>query len=194
MPPLSAISHIRAGHPFRSRLVPTEGAGTRVVQMKDVDVWDGINWETVVESPPHTTSALDWIKTGDILFISRGLSTYAIYVDRIPYEYVLAAPHFYLISVNSQHVNPEFLAWQINQKPCQDYLRRNSEGSTTKSIRRELVDNIPIVIPPLDVQENVINIYNCIRSERLLAEKLIENGERLMTGLAIQTLHTSSEK
>jgi restriction endonuclease S subunit len=160
--------------------------------MKDVDLWAGINWDTVVETPPHTTIALDWVKSGDILLISRGLSTYAIYVDQIPFERVLAAPHFYLITVQSSLVNPEFLAWQINQKSCQDYLRRTSEGSTTKSIRRDIADNIPVVIPPLDEQEKIVNIYRCIISERLLAKRLIENGERLMTGLAIKTLNSPS--
>lgn len=192
MTPLSKISRIRAGHPFRSKLVPTDGAGVHVVQMKDVDLWAGINWDTVVETPPHTTIALDWVKSGDILLISRGLSTYAIYVDQIPFERVLAAPHFYLITVQSSLVNPEFLAWQINQKSCQDYLRRTSEGSTTKSIRRDIADNIPVVIPPLDEQEKIVNIYRCIISERLLAKRLIENGERLMTGLAIKTLNSPS--
>lgn len=159
-----------------------------VVQMKDVDIWEGISWDTVVETKPHTTTALDWLKVGDILLISRGLSTHAIYVEEIPYDNVLAAPHFYLISVGNPELNPEFLAWQINQKPCQDYLRRSSEGSTTKSIRRDLADNIPIVIPSLDEQERIIKVHRCIRKERALAKSLIESGEQLMAGLAKKTL------
>ena len=165
-----------------------------VVQMKDVDIWEGIRWDTVVETKPHTTTALDWIKVGDILLISRGLSTHAIYVEDIPYESVLAAPHFYLISVDNPGINPEFLAWQINQKPCQDYLRRTSEGSTTKSIRRDLANKIPIVIPPLEEQEQIVKVHRCIRNERTLARRLIENGEHLMAGLAMKTLNSPSKE
>lgn len=186
---LFKIANIRAGHPFRSKLIQHEGAGTRVIQMKDVNLWDGINWNSVVESPPFAKGAPDWVQEEDILFISRGLSINAIHVENMPYKQVLAAPHFYLITADKNKIEPSFLAWQINQKPCQDYLRKNSEGSTTKSIRRSLVDNMPIVIPPHKEQLQIVELYNCIRKERRLALQLIKNGERLMTGLAVNTLN-----
>jgi restriction endonuclease S subunit len=190
---LSQITHIRAGHPFRTKLVHKPGSGTRVIQMKDVDLWRGINWDSVVETPPISRGFPDVVQKDDILLIARGQAIHAIYVDDLPYEQVLAAPHFYLITPLYAQVDPQFLAWQLNQKPVQEYLRLNLEGSTTKSIRRSLVDGIPIVVPPLWKQQKIVNIYNCIRKERTIYQRLIEHGEQLSHGLATQLLKESPE-
>jgi hypothetical protein len=89
---------------------------------------------------------------------------------------------------------PEFLAWQLNQQPVQDYFKRNAEGSTSKSIRCAVVENTPIIIPSISRQKTISNPNNAVVSERRLAEQLIENGENLMSRICADLLKEANEE
>lgn len=187
---LSEIAQVRAGHAFRGKLNEVPKANTYAIQMKNTDRWHGIDWSAVVETPP-AAARTDWLQRQDILLVARGINNVAFCLDHIPFERVLAAPHFYHITLGPGEeavIHPEFLAWQINQKSCQDYLRRNAEGSTSKSVRRAVVDAMPIVIPPMPQQMNLVAMAKAINKERMIAEKLIRNSENLMNKLAAEQL------
>ncbi len=165
----------------------TPSAKTGVLQMKDIDDTRGVDWGRVVKCEPIAIKR-EWLAAGDILLVARGARNHAYYISEDPPFPTLAAPHFFHITLHpdtTEHTLPAFLGWQLNQQPIQDYFKRNAEGSTSKSIRRAVVENTPIFVPPLKEQQAVIGLQHSIKQERLAAEALITNGEKLMAQICI---------
>ncbi|MNX99833.1 hypothetical protein D3C86_1323000 [compost metagenome] len=88
----------------------------------------------------------------------------------------------------SEVLSPEFLAWQLNQPPCQRYFELHAEGSAAKSIRRQVLEETPIGIPSLTRQQAIMNMVNTLREERRLMQQLQRNGEQMMHTIAASLL------
>lgn len=182
MTTLGTLAAIRSGHAFRASLINTPLSETRVLQMKDMSLGEGIDWEDVVRCEPVGIKK-EWLASGDILLVARGSRNRAYYLNEQPPGPTLAAPHFFHISLNKLidlALLPEFLSWQLNQPPVQNYFKRNAEGSTSKSIRRVIVEKTPIFIPTLKQQEGVLKLHATVIREQIMAKNLIANGQKIM--------------
>lgn len=185
---LKEIAHIRAGHPFRGRIESVPDGAARVIQMKDVDPEQGVNWGELAATELAGRKEPDWLKPGDVLFAARGNHYYALPLEDVPFDTVLS-PHFFHLTVKrAAEVLPAFLAWQINQEPAQQYLQKSSHGSMVQAIGRQVLDDMPIAIPPLSQQETVVKLQNAWRQELRLFQALTENTQRTMTGIARQLM------
>jgi restriction endonuclease S subunit len=183
---LSEISTISAGHPFRGKIPEAPGSGIYAVQMKDVSVAQGINWAGCIETEPMGRSAV-WLEKGDILIAARGNHNYAVLVEDPPPRSV-AAPHFFVVRIAKDVVRPDFLVWMLNQRYWQRHFQQNSEGSTTKSIRRIILENVPIVIPSVSKQRAITNLSRSLAREHQVAMSLLKNGELMMEALVTDLL------
>lgn len=86
---------------------------------------------------------------------------------------------------------PEFLAWQINQLPAQRYLSKNAEGTDQPSIRRAVLEALPIAVPAMAQQHQLINLDKAARQERNLLEGLIHNREQQLQAMVLKLLATN---
>lgn len=180
---LSNIANISAGHPFRGRIPEKSGSDIRVVQMKNVSAGNGICWDDVIETELEGKKKPDWLMAGDVLFVARGGRNYAVLVDQVKGR-VVSAPHFYILRVKEPSLLPEFLVWQLNQKPLQNYFERVAEGSVTKSIRRAILENTEISVPPLYKQEEIMKLNKIVQREKALYAELISNSDKLINSIA----------
>jgi hypothetical protein len=190
---LKQITTIAAGHPFRGKIPEKLGTGVYAVQMKDVSLRDGINWGGCVETELQGRRD-DWLQSGDILVAARGSHNYAILVDLGPLgrdQNAVAAPHFFVLRIRGGSILPEFLVWLLNQTTCQRYFEQNAEGTLTKSIRRTVLEETPIALPPLARQTSIVGLANTLKREQQALEKLIRNGEKLLTAIADDLLTQS---
>lgn len=182
---LDELSDINLGFPFRGRIPEVPGGAIAAVQMKNVSPGAGVDWARCVATELDGRRKPDWLQAGDILFVARGSRNYATLVDSsVPDRQAVAAPHFYVIRCTSKQVLPDFLAWQINHGPCQRYFEREAEGTLTKSIRRSVIAQTAIVVPPLETQQSIVGLANTLRYEQQTMEQLIRNGHLLMANIA----------
>lgn len=190
---LSCIAEIRAGHPFRGSVPEDVNGRVSVVQIKDVD-WTGkISWKGLAKTRLEGRKEPDWVRTGDILFVARGTKIVAAYVDDVP-SFCVCSQYFYLIRITSDEILPEFIAWQINQQPAQTYLTKSAEGSAQVSIRRSMLEDLSIVIPPLERQQTIVALARSAQRERELQELLILNREQELRTLAKKLLEPNNHK
>ncbi|KFD81365.1 putative restriction modification system DNA specificity domain protein [Vibrio paracholerae] len=91
---------------------------------------------------------------------------------------------FLLISLKKKDILPDFLVWLLNQTPTQRYFEQNAEGTLTKSIRRSVLEDVPVVVPALAKQRAIISMAATLRDEHKLIQKLVSNGERMMSAIA----------
>ncbi len=141
-----------------------------------------------VELPGKKTP--DWLIPGDLLFVARGNNNFSIYVEQLSKKTV-CTPHFFQVRIKSSALLlPEFLAWQINQIPAQGYFSRLSQGSTLRNIKKSELATLPVIIPPLSTQQNIISLDRLTKKETQLMEALMDNRQQMMNTIARQTLCT----
>ncbi len=187
---LKNIVSAKAGYPFRGAITAIPNASVRVVQMKDTFVDQSIEWSACICTELPSQRSADFLSEDDILFAARGTKNYAVLVDAAAANYqAVAAPHFYVLRLTAPSVLPAFLVWWLNQHHSQQYFQREAEGSVTKSIRRNVLENTPIVAPSLGKQHAIIGLSNTLMQKRQLTEQLLRNGERLMNAIANDLLH-----
>ncbi|QEY58603.1 restriction endonuclease subunit S [Pseudomonas sp. C27(2019)] len=192
---LKHIADIRAGYPFRGKIAADTDSPVLVVQMKDISADTHIMWDSC--TPATLTGKRDpgYLLPSDILVAARGNHNYAVQVGDILHadcNQAVAAPHFFVVRLKHREVLPEFLVWLLNQAPCQRYFEQNAEGSMAKSIRRSVLDSMPIVLPSLTKQRTIAAMASTLRTEQALLQQLISNGERLMDFIATD-LFTNTE-
>lgn len=188
---LKDLAKIVPGYPFRGKIDEVSGSDITAVQMKDASHDSGIDWENCIETELPGKRQPDWLTPSDILVAARGNLNYAVQVgEGIASRRAVASPHFFVVSPIDDRLDPEYLAFALNHGPSQNHFRRESEGSLTKSIRRSVLENAPIPLPPLEKQRSIVGIAQTIQSERTIAQNLITNGDRFLKALANQIHHS----
>ncbi len=184
---LKQIATINAGYPFRGKIPEVVDSAVIVVQMKDVSLTEGICWPDCLKTELIGKREPDYLTTGDILVAARGNHNYAIQVDQSlvsTAKQAVASPHFFVVRLNKKDILPEFMAWLLNQIPAQRYFEQNAEGTLTKSIRRSVLEDAPVLVPSLAKQRAIIAMANALGEEQRLLQKLVNNGEHMMAAIA----------
>ncbi len=184
---LKQIATINAGYPFRGKIPEVTDAYVAVVQMKDVSLTEGIRWSGCITTELTSKREPDYLTAGDILVAARGSHNYVVQVDQALVstgKQAVAAPHFFVVSLKKKDILPEFMVWLLNQEPAQRYFEQNAEGTLTKSIRRSVLEEAPVVVPPLVKQRAIIAMAKTLAEEQKLIQTLIKNGERMMGSIA----------
>ena len=184
---LKQIATINAGYPFRGKIPEAAGSSVVAVQMKDISLTEGIRWSECIETELTGKREPDYLTAGDILVAARGSHNYVVQVDQallLTGKQAVAVPHFFVVSLKRKDILPEFVVWLLNQEPAQRYFEQNAEGTLTKSIRRSVLEEAPVVIPTLAKQRAIIAMAKTLAEEQRLIQTLIKNGERMMGAIA----------
>ncbi|MEO9276145.1 hypothetical protein ABFY09_15030 [Marinomonas sp. 5E14-1] len=73
-------------------------------------------------------------------------------------ERTVCSPHFFVVRLKPEFkdvIVPDFLCWQLNQQPAQRYFKATAEGSMYRSIRRQVLENVPIKVLKLEKQKQL---------------------------------------
>lgn len=189
---LAEVAQVSAGHPLRSGVDEFPAGDIGVVQMRNVDLETGVDWPSVsrIELPP--ARRIEFLASGDVIFSTRGVHTYAVALGEAPFPAV-CSPHFFVLRIGTAAVDPRFLAWQINQGPAQEYLQREATGSHILNIRREVIERLEIVVPSLERQAAIVAFAEAATREKRLLSALIQNRQQQMNALAVGLRHSIKE-
>jgi hypothetical protein len=189
---LGDVAWAASGYPLRSSTEELEGGDVHFVQLKNMSQDADIDWAVVPKVTLPSKRQPTWLSDNDVLFASRGTKTLAYPLAKTPPRTV-CAPQFFVLTVrDTRKLLPEFLAWQINQKPAQDYLQRSATGSYIQNIRRNVLENLPIAVPPLHSQQLIVKFWRAAQHERTTLNRLIENRNNQLEALAMGLLQQPS--
>jgi hypothetical protein len=181
---LSELATISAGHPIRDAVRDVAGGDVAVVQIRNVRADTGVDWAAVARTNLSGRREPDWLKPGDVLFSARGQRNVAVCLDEPPLKAV-CSPHFFLIRVTeNRSVLPEFLAWQMNLPSAQQYFAQSATGSYIKSIRRQVLESLSLLIPSLDRQRLLVGLARTAQREKEILERLIVNRQQELERIA----------
>jgi len=180
------IADIRPGYPFRGTIAPIPDAETHVIQVRDIDNFDEINAEQLITTELTGRKQPDYLNKGDVLFVAKGAKHFATYVQQLP-EQSVCSPHFFIVRIQAQYerkVLAEFISWQLNQHTAQRYFINSAEGTLYVSIRRKILEDTPITVPPLVTQKRIVALYRAAVSEQKALQQLIANRQQQLNVIA----------
>lgn len=187
--PLSKVAAISAGFPFRGAIDVLENGPIAVIQMRNVDD-AGVAWDALARVTLPTKREPDLLEPGDVILSTRGRRYFALALNEIPTPAV-CSPHFFVMRATSNSaLLPEFLAWQINQRPAQEHLQQAATGSHILNLTRAAVAALPIIIPPMRTQKAAIALAQIAQREVTALQALIENRRVELDAIATQILNT----
>ena len=190
---LVGVAEIAAGYPFRGRVDALPAGSTSVVQLRNVSFDHGVDWSGLVEVSLPRPARHSLLQVGDVILSTRGSNNFAHCLAEVHGD-VVCSPHFFVIRISVGTLLPEFLAWQINQQPAQDYFAAGATGSHILNLKRQVVEDLPIAIPSLLEQQRIIDLDAAARTERSLLGRLIENRSTEMSGIAQQLLRPAFQR
>jgi restriction endonuclease S subunit len=187
---LCDIADIRPGYPFRGSIEPIENGDAHVVQVKNAELTGEIIQDEMIRTNLAGKKQPDWLQTGDVLFVAKGARHFSALVEGLP-EKTVCSPHFFLLRIKPEMKNivlPEFICWQLNQLPAQRYFKATAEGSLYVSIRRQVLENIAILLPSIEKQRQLITMHRCAVKEKKVLQQLIDNRQQQLEAIAISEL------
>lgn len=180
---LSEVADIYLGQPIRDRIVNEPDGDHWIVQIKDVDKDSGISQETLYRTHIKGRTGPRLIKKGDLLFVSRvfrGSLPYSVLVD-VGLPNLVAAPTFHILSANKERVRAEYLHWFINSEiHGGKFFKQNAMGSSVLNIPKNVLNEMEIVLPPLQEQDRFIKLIQAANREKEIMQTLVEKRRAFM--------------
>lgn len=188
---LCEVTDVFSGYPFRGTIPADENGDVHVVQVRDTRATGEVFQDEMVKVILPGKKAPNWLRSGDVLFVAKGVKHFAALVEDLPVNTV-CSPHFFLIRVKPEYQNrvkPEFICWQLNQLPAQRYFSTTAEGSLHLSVRRQVLENTPLKLLDIKKQQLIANMQRCAIKERTALFQLIKNQDKEQAAIALQLLN-----
>ncbi len=91
---------------------------------------------------------------GDVLYTKGGTTGIARVVDlRFPFQVWV---HVAVLKVDRSVINPNYLAYALNSRPCYEQAQMYTRGATNNDLGLTRMVNIELPLPPLDQQEGIV--------------------------------------
>lgn len=183
---LKDIADIRSGYQFRGKVEPCEDANVVVIQIKDVDDKWHVHTSDLVPVKVEKPEAYE-VSQGDLLFLSRGHRQYAAVVSE-PVRNTIATGYFFILRARTKWVKPNFLAWSINHPEFQEALRPFVRGSHIPLISKTDFQDLSIRLPPLAVQERIVELQHLFDRERELTAAIEQKRGQLLQAVSAKLM------
>lgn len=178
------------GYSFRSRLEHDPQGEIAVIQMRDL-VDGGVNATGCTRVTLLDGNSHHFLRPGDLLFRSRGVSYGAVLVPADIGHAVLAAP---LLRIRPRKVLPTYLCWFINTPATQARLAAIAEGTSVQMIRAEALKALEIPLPSEAVQHRIAEAAGLAEREAWLMTELASRRQRIAAHLLMRCAQQGSEK
>ena len=188
---LSEVADIRAGYTQRSQANATETREYFMINIRNISDDGQIDYDgiTSVKLPP--VDARYFIKEGDVLLSARGTRQIAAVCD-VGAPGLLVGTQFFVITPDTRIVLPGYLAWYINSADAQTYITSRVMGSRVVMLKVGDLIDLEVPIPPLAIQEIIIEIERLFREEKSLLHRIADLKAQLLAGQISQLVNTFS--
>lgn len=182
---LGKIAYVQAGYSFRSRLESMKSGAVAVIQMKDLTSTNLVCCDELVRVDMEVPKEHHLVRTGDLVFRSRGLTSSSALLADDPGIAVVAAP-LLRVRVASSRIMPEYLNWFISQLPAQVFLTSHAKGTAQKMISKETLESLEVFVPHLERQKAIVTLAALAEQEQCLMKRLAEKRTQYISTTLIQ--------
>ncbi|MGW1454515.1 restriction endonuclease subunit S [Salegentibacter agarivorans] len=179
---------LSSGYSVRGKISNNPNGEVRIVQLKDFnDDYTAIDDKCFRISAEKIKSKY-YLKNGDILFTGKGANNFAIVYECQANIPTIASSALFVIKVDKEIANPNYVSWYINQNKVQNYFKTNETGTYVTSINKKTVEEIPVVLPPLQVQNKIAQITHLRLKEKQLNTEITDLKNKLITNQLLNLL------
>ncbi len=186
---LKGFCDIHSGYITRGRIEPLATGSHFLVQAKDVEgARLSYTTDELIRFDPALSRTDLVLQKGDLLFMARGVHNFTIQMETLPGP-ALAAACFFIIRVTSPEILPGYLYWYMNQAPVARYLNQHSgRGVHMPVVRRAVLENIYVPMPPLDIQAKIADVNKLMFKEMDLLRQLGQKRKEQIAAACLQTI------
>lgn len=177
---LKEIADIRTGYSFRTKIESDLEGNVLVVQLRELSERNIIDITTAVRISMSEISENYLIQKKDLIFRSRGMDSTAAIMNMDADNVIISAPFQRIRIRKPLEIIPEYLLWYINSKEAQTYFTANKTGTSVSMISTAVLADLPVVVPSLEIQKQIIEINTLAVKEIELQEELIKK-KKLLT-------------
>ncbi|WP_299797986.1 restriction endonuclease subunit S [uncultured Maribacter sp.] len=112
------------------------------------------------------------LKQGDVIFAAKGSKNFAARFDLEDVS-AAASTSFFVIRIFNKNILPEYLTWYLNHQTTMKYLKSFARGTSIASISKEVLNNLEIIIPSIEMQQLIFKVDDLRSSERRIIMKLL---------------------
>ncbi len=155
--PLKRMADIHTGFTIRESVSYLANGDTKLLQSKDLpkDSCDikstgliNIDWK--YDSKPF------YLKNGSVVLLARGEPRAYVYKGEVD-DKVVVGHIFIVINLNTYDISSDYLAWFINNaSTAKQHFAINSTGSALNMTSISTVRDLPIVIPTIQEQQQIL--------------------------------------
>jgi type I restriction enzyme M protein len=156
---------ILSGHAIRSTDLldgpPPNGDGPTIPYIRIGDIRNGTVERGSKWLSPTVAGTLDptWkLKSGDVL-VSKSGTIGKVGIVRNGAVGAVAAGGILVLRPTGAHLDPHFLSAYLSAAECRAWLDGRARGKTISHLSRDVLDEMPVPIPPIPVQQRVVESY-----------------------------------
>ena len=166
------IADIRLGYAFRGKIEDSPQGTVRVIQPKDVSLFD-VDTLTRISIEDIKTSG--FLKKDDVLVTNRGSVKAFVFKGE---DKIIASHGFFILTIKDKSILSDFVELYINSSSGQQSIKKVLEAMTIPALTRGLLENIEIPRLNLQTQKKLISIWQLQQKEIALTNQLIELKEK----------------
>jgi restriction endonuclease S subunit len=182
---LKEIANVHAGLTVRKASRTARTHLYSIIQIRNVSEFGTLELNEMAEAPLEEVPPRFFLGKGDVLFCARGTRTQAAPCV-VGVDHVVVGSQFFILRLAGEAVLPEYLAWYINQQPAQRYLNERKSGSHVRMILRDDLLDLPVTVPPLTVQRQILELRRLQVKEQSLLNRLRQRRLDLLSALCVE--------
>lgn len=141
------------------------------LQSKHFDEYGQLHSVLHSDLPAEGISEKHLLKDGDVLFAAKGTKNFAAVFENHN-EPSVASTSFFVIRLTDKKVLPQYLAWFLNNHSTQTLLKGHAIGTSIPSITKQVLENLEIAVPNIEIQKVILQITKLRNKEKSLKQKI----------------------
>ncbi|WP_415176962.1 restriction endonuclease subunit S [Porticoccus sp.] len=182
MTKLKRIADIRAGYTYRETPKPMPGSGILMLQIRDMRDSQIIDIEALQEIKWEGKQS-QVLKQGEVVIAARGIHNTAALLQVNKTDKKVIPSNQLLVLTPRKNILPEYLCWVLNYPKTQQQLDEMRTGTNIPSINKKHLEELSIPLPEMEVQKQIIRLYQLRQKEKALVETLEINRDTLINGI-----------
>ena len=171
--PLSDLTETFSGHTLRGSLGDIEPGAVHLLQLADANTpFLHARAGDLPTAHLDGRSLANSLRSGDIVFRTRGQTNLAVLVEAAPDPTVALSP-LVVIRIHDRHrVDPGYLHWLLNSDALRDEINREARGTIVRMVGATSLRQLPIPLPPIERQRNIARLARLSQRESELTAQL----------------------
>lgn len=181
---LGALAEIKAGYQHRPMDELVDNGEYLLIQQKDVlPDRTGIAYAQAARIAPERKHARQLLNDGDVIYMNKGQAPFGCAVRDLPGP-AIASSAFFILSLDTTRILPEYLAWVLNREHTRHELYSVAgKGAAMPVVHRTALEGQMIPLPPMATQQAIAGLVRLVAFEKSILLQLAEQKGLLIDGV-----------